>query len=98
LVHHRPEKRHRGGCSAAPPAMGRGQVTSMAAAIAATSSSVASPPRAIVMVDVEVLTPVAYSGTLPCLRFGSSSRFERSRSSPAISFTRVSAGSMTSST
>ena len=37
-------------------------------------------------------------GTFPCLRFGSSSRFERSISSPATSLMRVSAGSMTSST
>ena len=39
-----------------------------------------------------------HSGTLPCLRLGSSSRFERSSSRPATSLMRVSAGSMTSST
>ena len=41
---------------------------------------------------------VAQSGTFPCLRLGSSSRFERSISKPAMTFLRVSAGSMTSST
>ncbi len=39
-----------------------------------------------------------YKGTLPCLRFGSSSRLVRSISRPAMSLIRVSAGSITSST
>ena len=38
-----------------------------------------------------------HSGTLPCLRRGSSSRLVASIRSPATSFWRVSAGSMTSS-
>ena len=38
------------------------------------------------------------SGMLPCLRRGSSSRFERSIARPATIFWRVSAGSITSST
>jgi len=38
-----------------------------------------------------------HSGTFPCLRRGSSSRFVDSIRSPATSFRRVSAGSMTSS-
>jgi hypothetical protein len=40
----------------------------------------------------------AYSGMLPCLRRGNSSRFDFNMSNPAISLMRVSAGSMTSST
>jgi hypothetical protein len=104
LVHHRPENRQRGGCWSSAAAAGRGQAASTAATMAATSSSVASPPREIATaveaatVDSVVLLSVAYSGTLPCLRLGSSSRFDRSRSSPAMSLTRVSAGSITSST
>ena len=38
-----------------------------------------------------------HSGTLPCLRLGSSSRLVASIRSPATSFWRVSAGSITSS-
>jgi len=40
----------------------------------------------------------AYSGMLPCLRRGNSSRFDFNISNPAMSLIRVSAGSMTSST
>ena len=41
--------------------------------------------------------PVDQRGTLPCLRFGSSSRLVDSIRNPATSFRRVSAGSITSS-
>src|SRR5690606_19181148 len=41
---------------------------------------------------------VGHRGTFPCLRLGSSSRFDRSISKPAITLRRVSAGSITSST
>jgi hypothetical protein len=40
---------------------------------------------------------LAHSGTLPCLRRGSSSRLVANIRSPATSFWRVSAGSITSS-
>jgi hypothetical protein len=107
FVHQRPENRQRGGGSGGVAAAGRGQATSTAATIAATSSSVASPPRLISTAVWSVVAPVAvprvmpvsptYSGTLPCLRLGSSSRLERSIASPVTSLTRVSAGSITSS-
>ena len=41
--------------------------------------------------------PATHNGTLPCLRWGSSSRLVRSIARPATSLRRVSAGSMTSS-
>jgi hypothetical protein len=41
--------------------------------------------------------PWSQSGTLPCLRFGRSSRLVSNMRSPATSFLRVSAGSITSS-
>ena len=63
-----------------------------AATIAATSSGVASGLIA------RRWTVIAYSGTLPCLRDGSCSRFVRSIASERASTRRVSRGSMTSST
>ena len=100
LVHQRPENRQRGGSPRPSAVAGRGQATSIAATMAATSSSDASPPRVTarsVLVG-SLLDTGTYSGTLPCLRLGRSSRLERSMSSPATSLARVSAGSITSST
>ena len=85
--HHRPAKRQRDVAGSSWTATARGHDTSTAAAMAAASSSVGVGEISI-----------AYSGTLPCLRFGSSSRFDRSSSRPAMSLMRVSAGSITSST
>ena len=94
LRHQRPEKRQTGepaSSSSVLTTTGRGQSASTAATMAATSAGVG------VGVILSSSTSPPYSGTLPCLRFGSSSRFDRSMARPAMSFRRVSAGSMTSS-
>ena len=96
-AHQRPEKRHAGvgsSTTALVGAAGRGQVISIAATIAAISSSV----------GVGWMSPISgasgrcHSGMFPCLRPGSSSRLVRSMRRPAMSLTLVSAGSITSST
>ena len=97
FVHQRPENRQRAGsASIAVVRIRRGHDSSSADTIAATSSSLASGVMAAISMGGVMAT--TYSGMLPCLRAGSSSRFVRSSSSPAISLTRVSAGSITSST
>lgn len=83
---------------------GRGQAVWTAATIAAASSSVGAGLTKILLLSnmlpslIEECLPADYSGTLPCLRLGNSSRLVRNMSRPAMTLRLVSAGSMTSST
>lgn len=94
-VHQRPDHRQRGGAGWGSGPPGRGHETSIAATMAAASSSVGS---GVMRASVMAMSVGPYSGMLPCLRGGSSSFFDSSIFRPSISMRRVSVGSITSST
>lgn len=103
LAHHRPLKRHIDVVDVAPAAgvaAGRGQHSSTAATMAAsTAGSGSGRTEATTGAAGSVFTDgPTQSGTLPCLRLGSSSRLDMSTRSARTNTRRVSVGSMTSST
>ena len=96
LCHQRPLKRQAswiGSCSSGGAGRGHASWTAAAMAARTAGSAVAGPDS-----DSDSDRPdVAHSGTLPCLRLGSSSRLEARMSRLRQMTRRVSAGEMTSS-
>ncbi len=98
LFHQRPLKRQAswtGSCSSG--GAGRGQASCTAAVMAARTAGSGDGGPGNDNVDVAAVDHVRHSGTFPCLRFGSSSRFDARMSRLRQITRRVSAGEITSS-